>query len=48
MEEGFLFDGVDVGGTDAGVDQRVVSAAAVFAHAAVTALVVVDDAFARA
>ncbi len=48
MEEGFLFDGIDVGGTDAGVNQRVVSAAAVFADTAVAALMVVDDAFARA
>src|ERR1035438_75815 len=48
MEQGLLFDGIDVRGAEARIDQRVVRTAAVFADAAITALPVVDHAFAGA
>jgi hypothetical protein len=46
MEEGFLFDGIDVCRADAGMDQRVVGATAVFADAAVAAFAIINDTFA--
>src|ERR1035438_4321605 len=38
MEQGLLLDGIDVRSRDARIDQRVVGAAAVFAHAVIAAL----------
>jgi hypothetical protein len=48
MEKGFLLDGINVSRHHAGMHQRVIGAAAVFTHAAIAALPVVDDAFAWA
>ena len=48
VEERLLLNGIDVRGADARVDQRVVDAAAILAHAAVAALLVAHDALARA
>ena len=48
MEERLFLDGIDVCGADAGVDESVVGSAAVFAHAAVAALLVAYRALARA
>src|SRR5664280_892029 len=48
MEQGLLFDGIDVRGRDARIHQRVVRAATVFAHAAIAAFAVVDHALAGA
>ena len=48
VEQRLLLNGIDVRGADARVDQRVVDAAAILAHAAVAALLVAYDALARA
>ena len=47
VEERLLLNGINVGGADAGVDKRIEGAGAIFAHAAMAALSIVDDACAR-